>query len=307
MYNLQIYKMTLDLQRLFESYRLPFLKSCVGVESHSYSTRKAIGKLATPSKKRATSVSSSESISSSLVAHDAPSQRRYPKREVSKSSRYQMRSTSHDYRAWSNGEEQESIVDEEEEEEDVRGRSISVDASISSEDLQALPSSSPRRQTRSMAKKRTVRSGGAGRDKWRVARVAHSEENGFGMTLRKRGTKRSLEEDSGSDEESDSEVEENQQREDESGSENESLDVEQEESEEEEEEEEDERERQAVRSPRKRPGRPRSQGMSKSQRKRQRMSSDSDEDLTYKPSKSKFVITRSSRSGRLVKANTKYS
>ena len=99
-----------------------------------------------------------------------------------------------------------------------------MDASISSEEL--LPSTSaPRRETRSMANKRRTRA----RDKGEISGKAggvggelppYSRDNGFGMTLRTRGTKRQLEEESGS-EESGSEND----QEDESESEAESLDV----------------------------------------------------------------------------------
>ena len=296
--------MTLDLQRVFESLVIPFLNSCPGAEAgHIYGTRRALGKLATSSKRhhhseegRTPSISSSESFASSSLATARPQRRRYPKRALMKSTtgnRVQTRSTSQE---WSDAEEeQQSLVDEG----DSGGRrSISVDASISSEEL--LPSiSAPRRETRSMAKRRTrkedkdsdgtVRGGGV---------VPYSRENGFGMTLRTRGTKRKFE-DSGS-EESGSEVEENDQ-DDESESEAESLDVEQEEEDEEEEEEEAGSMTSSFRT---RSSRLRTLGASKVQRKRLRRSSDSDEDLTYKPSK--FLI-RSSRSGRLVKANTKYT
>lgn len=288
--------MTLDLQRVFESHCLSFLKSCPGLETtHIYGTRRAIGKLSTHSKTtemRNSSVSSSESMASSSYSQNRPPpQRRYPKRVPAKSTRAQTRSTSHDYPTWSDGEERHSLADEED-----RGRSISVDASISSEELLA-PSSASRRQTRSMAKKGTVRRGVV------VGKTAHepySKENGFGMTLRKRGTKRPLEHDGESDEESGSEIDVNEQED--SDSDNASLEVEPEEEEEYDEEEEEETE--SVASSVRKKSRLRSQVTSKSQRKRQRMSSDSDEDLPYTPS---TFLTRSSRSGRLVKANTKYS
>ena len=287
--------MTLDLQRVFESLVIPFLNSCTGTDTgHIYGTRRALGKLGTPSKRheegRTPSISSSESFASSILATTRPQRRRYPKRVLSKSTtnRAQSRSTSQE---WSDGEEQRSLMDEE----DSGRRSVSVDASISSEEL--LPSTyAPRRETRSMAKRRTRAQGQESGASGKVRGVPCSRENGFGMTLRTRGTKRKLEEDSGS-EESGSEVEENEQ-EDESETEAESLDVE-------EEEEEEEEEAESVTSSfRTRSSRLRALGASNFQRKRPRRSSDSDEDLTYTPTK---FLTRSSRSGRLVKANTKYS
>ena len=290
--------MTLDLQRVFESLVIPFLNSCTGAETgHIYGTRRALGILGTPSKchdeRRTPSISSSGSFASSILAIARPQRRRYPKRVLSKSitNRAQSRSTSQE---WSDGEEQQSLVDEE----DSGRRSISVDASISSEEL--LPSTSaPRRETRSMAKRRTrAQQDQESSVNSKVGGVPRSRENGFGMTLRTRGTKRKLDEDSGS-EESGSEIEENEQ-EDESESEAESLDMEQEEEEEEEEEEAES----MTSSFRMRSGRLRALGASNIQRKRPRKSSDSDEDLTYTPSK---FLACSSRSGRLVKANTKYS
>lgn len=269
--------MTLDLQRVFESQLLSFVKTCPVEESPVYSTRRTLGRLAALSQHtelRTSSVSSSESMASSLAS--GKPQRRYPRRVLSKSNRTQTRSSSRDYQNWSDAEEQQSLVDEE----DGR-RSISVDASVSSEELLAPPSA-PRRETRSMARKKTGRE------------ITPSEKNGYGMTLRTRGTKRLLERESSSV--SVSEVDENEQ-EDESESDNVSLDIEQEEDDEEEEEEV------AVPSRRTRRARLQSQGGSRTPRKRPRMHSDSDEDLTYTPS---FLI-RSSRSGRLVKANTKYS
>lgn len=289
--------MTLDLQRVFDSHRISFLKSCSGAEMHLYGTRRALGKLATLSKnleKRTASVSSSESMTSSTVSHGQPPQRRrYPKRSVVSKARH-TRNSGHDYQNLSDADEHQSLFDDED-----RGRSISsVDVSISSEEVVLTPSSASRRQTRSMAK-RTGK---------KIGRVSCSEKNGFGMTLRTRGTKRQLEQDSGSDEEeSGSETDENDQ-EDESESDNLSLDVEQEEEEEyEEEEEEEEGVEPTVPACtlRTRSGRLRSLEIAKSPRKRRRkMSSDSDEDLTYRPS---HFLTRSSRSGRVVKANTKYS
>ena len=173
-----------------------------------------------------------------------------------------------------------------------------MDASISSEEL--LPSTSaPRRETRSMANKRRTRAqdkGGSSGKAGGGELPPYSRENGFGMTLRTRGTKRQLEEEESGSEESGSE---NDQDDDESESEAESLDVEQEEEEEEEEEEES-----ITSSLRTRSSRLRALGASKLQRKRLRRSSDSDEDVTYKPSN---ILIRSSRSGRLVKANTKYT
>lgn len=290
--------MTLDLQRVFESLVIPFLNSCPGAETgHIYGTRRALGKLATPSKRhreegRTPSISSSESFASSSLATGRSQRRRYPKRVLTKSTtnRAQTRSTSQE---WSDAEEQQSFMDEE----GSGRRSISVDISISSEEL--LPSiSAPRRETRSMAKRRTRAQNKEGGGK--VGGVPYSTENGFGMTLRTRGTKRQLKEDSGSEESS--EMEENDQEDDES--EAESLDVEQEEDEEEEEEEEEEEAESMTSSFRTRSSRLRAFRTSKVQRKRPRRSSDSDEDLTYKPSK---FLTRSSRSGRLVKANTKYT
>lgn len=290
----QIYKMTLDLQRVFDNHRISFLKSCPRPEMHLYGTRRALGKLATlkkNSKTRTSSVSSSESMTSSTVSHRQP-QRRYPKRSVV-SEACRNRGSGHDYQNWSDADEQQSLVDDED-----RGRSISVDVSISSEEVVLAPPSASRRQTRSMASKKGKK----------VGRVSCSEENGFGMTLRTRGTKRQLEQDSGSDEEeSGSEADENDQ-EDESESDNLSLDVEQEEDEEYEEEEEEEEGVEptvTTRTLRTRSGRLQSLEVAKSPRKRRRkMSSDSDEDLTYRPS---HFLTRSSRSGRVVKANTKYS
>ena len=295
--------MTLDLQRVFESLVIPFLNnSCPGTETgHIYGTRRALGKLATPSKRhcreeggrRTSSISSSESFASSAIATARPQRRhRYPKRILVKSTtnRAQTRSTS---REWSDAEEQQSLVDEG----DSGRRSISVDASISSEEL--LPSTSaPRRETRSMANKRRTRAQDKGGNSGKAGGgepLPYSRENGFGMTLRTRGTKRQLEEESGSEESGS----ENDQDDDESESEAESLDVEQEEEEEEEEEEES-----ITSSLRTRNSRLRALGASKVQRKRLRRSSDSDEDLTYKPSN---ILIRSSRSGRLVKANTKYT
>ena len=300
--------MTLDLQRVFESLVIPFLNnSCPGTETgHIYGTRRALGKLATPSKRhcreegarRTSSISSSESFASSAIVTARPQRRhRYPKRILVKSTtnRAQTRSTS---REWSDAEEQQSLVDEG----DSGRRSISVDASISSEEL--LPSTSaPRRETRSMTNKRRTRAQDKGRSSGKAGGggggggelLPYSRENGFGMTLRTRGTKRQLEEEESGSEESGSE---NDQDDDESESEAESLDVEQEEEEEEEEEES------ITSSLRPRSSRLRALGASKVQRKRLRRSSDSDEDVTYKPSN---ILIRSSRSGRLVKANTKYT
>lgn len=296
--------MALDLQRVFESLVIPFLNNCPGTETgHVYGTRKALGKLATPSKRhcredeRTPSISSSESFASlSLATARPPQRRRYPKRVLTKSTtnRAQTRSTSQE---WSDVEEErQSLMDEEE---SGGRRSISVDVSLSSEEL--LPSvSAPRRETRSMAKRRSRTRAHNRESSYKVGGVvaSYSRENGFGMTLRTRGTKRQLEDESGS-EDSGSEMEDNDQ-EDESESEAESLDVEQEDDEEEEEEEAES----VTSSLRTRSSRLRVLGASKAQRKRPRRSSDSDEDLTYKPSK---FLTRSSRSGRLVKANTKYS
>ena len=282
--------MTLDLQKVFEFHLIPFLKNCPGAETHTYSTRRALGKMSTQtrsSEMRTPSVSSSESI----TPLSAPHGRRYPKRSQRKSARSDTRSTSRDYHNWSDGEEQNSIADE-----DDRGRSNSVDVSVSSEDVLTLSYAAPRRQTRSMAKKR------GGREVKKATRVPQpSDENGFGMTLRTRGTKRKLEHESGSDE---SGSEEDEMERDESESDNASLDVEQEEEEEYEEEEEEEEEGEGPEAPLIRTSsRLRSVKVARSPRKRLRRTSDSDEDLTYKPSK---FLTRSSRSGRVVKANTKY-
>ena len=294
--------MTLDLQKVFDSLRITFFKSCPGAESHFYGTRRALGKLATLStnpETRTSSVSSCESMASSSLSHGQPPQRRNPKRGVSKASRSrQTRSTGYDYQNWSDGDD---LINED----DDRGRSISVDVSVSSEEIVVPHSSASRRQTRSMAKTTGGHREGGGRKALPVPSVPCSKKNGFGMTLRTRGTKRHLDQDSSSDEESDSEAEENKEEE-ESESDNLSLDVEQEEEEEyEEEEEEEEGVEHEVHMLRTRSDHLRSQGAGKSPRKRQRkMSSDSDEDLTYKPSN---FLARSSRSGRVVKANTKYS
>ena len=267
------------------------------MESHSYSTRRALGKMVSQSKykeMRTPSVSSSESIAPTSLSRRR-SQRRYPKRSQYKSTRSNTRSTSCEYQNWSDGEERNSFVDK-----DDRGRSNSVDFSVSSEDVLSLSCTAPRRQTRSMASKKVGRRKGK-----KAAEISqHSDENGFRMTLRTRGTKRKLEHESGTDE-SGSEVDEMER--DESESDNASVDVEQEEEEYEEDEEEEEEDGEGPEEPlmrtRSRSGRLRSGGASKSPRKRPRRTSDSDEDLTYKPSK---FLTRSSRSGRVVKANTKY-